>query len=399
MVTTGRNERCPCGSGAKYKRCCGRAGPTTGSRPVGRPTISDEALRNAIFQQQVREAERVRKFGHVRPPIAIDHMGYKVAAVGNKLQYSKRWKTFHDFLPHYLAALLTSEWGNKEIKKPFEERHPILQWYHRLCDLQRQYILEQGKVHVGVMNGPVKAYMALAYDLYTLEHHALLQEHLIRRLKIKEQFQGARYETYVAAAFVRAGFGVYLEDESDSATSHCEFAAKHKATGAQYSIEAKSRHRSGFLGQPGPPKPAGEIEADIYRLLQRSLKKRAEFDRIVFIDINVPPVPGNPLESETVKRVGLQLRQLEETQSVDNPWPRAFVCFTNHPYHYVGAGVPEPGHTVLFTAINNPDYKQPPEGIDPVLLNLGAVLSVRYPAISDLVDSVMNHSDIPHDFG
>ena len=399
MAKTDRNERCPCGSSAKYKRCCGRTGSATGSRPVGCPAISDElpkALRDAIVAQHMREAERVRKFGHVRPPIATDVMGYKVVAVGNRLQYSKTWKTFHDFLPHYLAALLTGDWGNAEIKKPFEERHPILQWYHHLCTLQREYILEQGKVHIGVMNGPVKAYMALAYDLYTLEHHALLQKRLIQRLKIKEQFQGARYETYVAAAFVRAGFDICLEDESDSAASHCEFVAKHKRTGAQYSIEAKSRHRPGFLGHPGPPKPTAEIEADVYRLLQQSLKKRAAHERIVFLDVNVPPIPGNPFESEAVKRLGLQLKRLEESQSVDNPWPRAFVCFTNHPYHYVGTDVPEPGHTMLFTAINNPDYKQAPDEKDPTLR--GAVLRVRYPAISDLVDSVMNHSDIPHDF-
>lgn len=370
-----------------------------GSRRIIRPAIADElpkALREVIVQQQMRDAGRVRKFGHVRPPIAIDHMGYKVVSVGSRLQYSKSWKTFHDFLPHYLAALLTGKWGNSEIAKPFEERHPILQWYYHLCVLQRQYILEQGKVHVGVMNGPVKAYMALAYDLYTLEHHALLQKRLISRLKIKEQFQGARYETYVAAAFVRAGFAIRLEDESDSTTSHCEFAAKHKRTGAQYSVEAKSRHRPGVLGQSGSPKLAPEIEVDIYRLLQRSLKKRAEYERIVFIDVNVPPIPGNPFESEAINRVGLQLRRLEEAQAVDKPWPRAFVCFTNHPYHYVGADVPEPGHTVLFTAINNPDYKQPSEDIDP--LRLAAVLRVRYPAMSDLVDSVMNHTDIPHDF-
>ena len=69
------------------------------------------------------------------------------------------------------------------------------------------------------------AYTALAYDLYTLDHQALLQTKLVKRLKVKEQFQGARYEIYVSAAFVRAGFEMNLEDENDSTTTHCEFTA------------------------------------------------------------------------------------------------------------------------------------------------------------------------------
>lgn len=393
---TGRNDPCPCGSGRKYKKCCidRQEPPPFNVRQVAFEDLPPQVLA-ALMRQQSEQENRVRRFGHVRRPISVDHQGHKFVAVGNKLYYAKDWRTFHDFLPNYIASVLTREWGNAEIKKPFDERHPILQWYHLLCDFQRQHIEKEGEIYVATMTGPVKAYMALAYDLYTLAHHSLLQERLIKRLKVKAQFQGARYETYVAAAFVRAGFDVTLEDETDSATSHCEFNATHRGTGTRYSVEAKSRHRAGMLGQTGEPKPSSEIDADVYVLLQRSLKKQAEHERIVCIDVNVPPVPDNAVQG-LMKRVGEQLRRLEDSQRVDDPWPRAFVLFTNHPYHYVGNDTPEPARTTLFSAINNPDWKDPADGTDAA--GHGAKLAARYPALRDLVDSVMNHTEIPHDF-
>ena len=406
MAKLGRNDPCHCGSGVKYKKCHGapndNVASSAGPLPFNvRPISFDEVPEGArikLFQQLTeearKEAERVRKFGHVRAPISIDHQGQKFVAVGNRLLYAKDWKTFHDFLTNYLATVLTREWGNSEIAKPFDQRHPIMQWYHFLCDFQRQHMEKDGQVYVATMSGPVKAYMALAYDLYTLEHHSLLQDRLVKRLKINGQFQGARYEAFVAAAFVRAGFDVTLEDETDSVTSHCEFNATHKRTGLRYSIEAKSRHRGGILGQPGEQRPSAEIQADVYKLLQRALMKRAEHERIVCIDVHVPPIPGQSFH-DLMRHLSEQMHKLEESQRATNPWPRAFLLFTNYPYHYVGNETPEPGLTTVFSAINNPDWRQR-DGMDAPAQ--GVMLATQYPALRDLVDSVMNHSEIPHDF-
>ena len=200
------------------------------------------------------------------------------------------------------------EWGNAEITKPFEDRHPVLQWYQQLCDFQIKHSEHKdGEIHTEIASGPVMAYLWLAYDLYTLDHHSLLQKKLINRLKVRDQFQGARYETSVAAAFIRAGFEIDLEDEGDRGKTHCEFNAKHKETGLKYSIEAKSRHRPGLLGQTGPPQPLNEIEADILKLLAKALRKEADHERILFIDVNVPPHEGALFEAEWFKKVSLQL--------------------------------------------------------------------------------------------
>lgn len=392
----GRNEKCPCGSNFKFKYCCGATTPSQRRSPLPafRPEDVPPEVLQAVLEHQRREQERIRKYGHVRPPVTIEHQGHQLVAVGSTVRFSKTWKTFHDFLGDYIKQVLGSDWGNKEIKKPFEDRHPVLQWYHYVCLQQQRTIKVPGQVYEIVATGPDMAYLSLAYDLYTLEHHALLRGVLVKRLRIKEQFQGARYETYVASAFVRAGFDVELEDETNSTESHCEFTATHKQTQLKYAVEAKSRHRPGFLGRAGEPQPGEEIEADVYRLLQRALSKKAHHNRIIFIDVNVPPQTGGIFEGwgDTVAK---QLKKLEDSQDSANPWPSAFLFFTNHPYHYVDVQAPEPGRTVLFTAINMSDFKQPETGGSAE--ESSARVAVKYPPIVQLYDSVLNHTQIPHE--
>jgi hypothetical protein len=237
------------------------------------------------------------------------------------------------------------------------------------------------------------AFLWVAYDLYTLEHHALLQSKLVERLKNRAQFQGARYELSVAAAFVRAGFNVTLEDETDSETSHCEFSATHKATRGAYSVEAKSRHRDGYLGRAGTPKPVAEINADVYALLQRALRKRAEHDRVVFIDLNIPPDDRTLLEADWFKRVAEQMSRLQASQE-GKPYPPAFLFFTNHPYHYVDNDAPEPGRQALLTAINMGAFQADSTGGTETV----RYLTQEHPAILALYESVTTRVEIPHSF-
>ena len=59
--------------------------------------------------------------------------------MGSEIHYSKKWKTFYDFLADYIKKVFGT-WGDIEIKKTFEERHIILQWYKHVCDYQKKTI-------------------------------------------------------------------------------------------------------------------------------------------------------------------------------------------------------------------------------------------------------------------
>ena len=354
-------------------------------------TIPDDVL-EAISAATRREAERIEKYGHVRAPISVAHAGQTFVAVGSRLLYNPKWKTFHDFLLCYPGAVFGSDWFTLELANPLDARHPLLHWYdawYRVHAANRSNAAE-GEI-IGLENPPaqVSALLAFAYDLYTLEHHALLRQRLVDRLKRKEQFQGARYETYVAAAFVRAGFDISLEDEDDLTDSHVEFSALHRSTGYRYSVEAKSRHRPGFLGQTGQPGPVGEIEADLSGLLVPALRKSANHDRIVFVDINVPPTGTAIPQAKWFDKVAKQLKRIERNPQ-NAALPPAIVFITNFPYHFVGDDQPLRGSSVAFTGLNVPDFKPTAGGSADVIRN-------KFPAIVALHDSVLRHTNVPRD--
>lgn len=252
--------------------------------------------------------------------------------------------------------------------------------------------LSKGALFSATATGLVMAHAALAYDLYVIEHPGLLKPSFVNRLKDRQQFQGARYEAYVTASFIRAGFYITPEDETDRTTTHCEFVARHGA-GPTYSIEAKSRHRGGILGQAGSPPPPEEIVADVSSLLAKALRKHAAHDRVVFIDVKVPPQDGPILKSAWFRRAAGQLSQLEaQTRSV----PPGFVFFTNQPYHYVAPEADEPGRSVAFTAIHIPDFMQ--TGDDDSPAERTRLIAQKYPAVQLLYASLLTHTEIPQNF-
>lgn len=81
------------------------------------------------------------------------------------------------------------------------------------------------------MTGSIKLYLELAYDLYLCAHNAKLVPLLVKRLKNPKTFEGALYETFVLGSFVKAGFGIEMEEEDDSTTAHCEPRDRQKICG------------------------------------------------------------------------------------------------------------------------------------------------------------------------
>ncbi|MCL6729961.1 hypothetical protein [Sphingomonas hankyongi] len=320
--------------------------------------------------------------------------GHRVVLLGDRMYSSTRWRTFHDYLFEYIKHVMSPDWGNAELAKPYKERHPIIQWYGKLCDFQGRKKPGPGGIYSAHPEGVVAHYLQLAYDLYTLQYADLLQERLIARLKQRDNFQGALYEVSVAASCVRAGFQITLEDETDRTTSHCEFTIC-RATGADlYSVEAKSRHRPGVLGRPGEPVDLALVRADVRRLLQKALKKRATGKRIIFVDVNVPARDGGVLGVSWLDEVAVIVREMEERQVPSSPWPPAYLFFTNTPFHYLADEARAKGAAYVLSALNEPDFK-----IEAYATPKGqAVFQARHPDIVGLFHSLLQHGAIPHEF-
>lgn len=338
MGKTGRNSPCPCGSGIKYKKCCGG---DIGIRPriaVLPNELLPSNIQSLIRQKQAQESIREQQQGLGRPIISIEHQGVRIVAVGNELHYSKDWKSFHDFLLHYIKKVLDGEWGNNEIAKPYEQRHIILQWYDQVCRYQRETIKTQGVISTAPMIGVVEVYMQLAYNLFLIGHNTIrnlydkrLRERLIQRLKQSESFPGAYYESLVCAIFVLAGFEVEIQDETGGA-SKCDFVVTSKSSRKKYTVEAKAIRREGALGAIKNTTQTA-LRKSIRNQLYDALKKPSKYPRIILIDVNLP-VMHSDQNFRWMEEAVDAVRNAEDLTIAGNSSEPAYVVLTNFPHHY-----------------------------------------------------------------
>ena len=276
----------------------------------------------------------VRQQGRVRPIVSALFQAHRFVAVGNELLIGKpgKWRTFPDFLVPYMQHLMGSARGQAEIDKVrAEDRHPIVQWYQHFCDTQKRARKNAAGIYEIDRDGVSAAFMVLAYDLYVLRHHGKLQREVLKRLRRHDQFFGARYELFVAALFVRAGFDIAYEDERDSSKKHPEFVATHRATKFVMAVEAKARHRDLRFGDSRP-------DAGAKGLLLNAAKKRTLHPYVVFVDVNLPPDAATAPPSWMPEVHGT----VDEVVAKESASPFDMVIFTNVPHQYGRAGEPDP---------------------------------------------------------
>ena len=252
-------------------------------------------------------------------------------------------------------------WGKTELEKPYAERHPLLQWHdHNATHWQqvRKDIPDGIPVQMHP-TGPIAALYSTAYDLFTVANNRLLDEKLLGRLRHKDQFQGARYELFTRAFFLRGGFVIDLENENDRTESHCEFTATNKKSGESFSVEAKSRHRAGLLGRPGVRESQESIQLDFGNLLSEALGKRAKYMRIVFIDANLPASnPAHPVPHWFERLKHIVERKERQTLEDKSRLPACYLVITNHPYHYGDTEAEAPSVRVVVAGFNIPGFRE-----------------------------------------
>ena len=353
MAKIRRNAQCPCGSGKKYKKCCGDPLKQTGEvlPKVSLPPHIAGAFRRNASDETIRIAQQ----GRGRPIISGKLGDYTVVATGNTVHWSKNWRTFTDFLCDYIKRTLGSDWGNAELAKPLEERHPILQWYDAFCRHQRSNQEKEGQLYSAPMTGVVYCYLGLAYSLYLLKHNVELQTRLVARLKDVKQFQGAYYELIVANCLIRAGFTLELEDEADQQVKHCEFAARSRVTGKRYWIEAKMRSVPGVLGKTNlDGSTSNDPTSRLSKHLGEALRKPAPDERIIFIDLNAELVEYR----ETPVWLDQAVRRLEDRERDLVEGQNAYVFVTNMAFHRV-LDSPNPGREFLVHGLGLSDFAKP----------------------------------------
>lgn len=397
MTKIGRNQPCPCGSGKKHKKCCGDL------RALGPPSSHLDPNMERMIQHKQREmeAERVQREkqqGLGKGIISEELNGHRIVAVGNKLCWSNKWKTFQDFLQDHVIDQLGNEWFKVEAAKPDHQQHPIAHWFKQSIADFKRLGEQEGEIVTGPMTGAQRAFFNLAYNLYLIAHHAAPGESdklvatFVARLKSERtgDFIGKLFETYAAAAFLKAGFTMNYENESDGSSSHVEFVAIYPATGKKFSVEVKARNRATIEDRPVD---------DIKRLrvaskLNKALAKATDHTRVVMIEVNVPDVLADASLAGWPQAALDQIRFAEKNPPEGATMPSAYVIVTNHSFHNnltaIGSGT-----QVIATGYRIPDFG-PRAGFGGFKSFLE--WKERHREMLALLDSMKTHYEIPSTF-
>ncbi len=193
---------------------------------------------------------------------------------------------------------------------------------------------QKGEVFSARPTGETQELIALAHDIYRLQLVKKLPAKLMKRLRSRDGFQGARYEIAVASAFARCGFDI--EWLKDPATKHCEFVATHKTTREPIAVEAKSRHRKGVLHEIGAP--VSDVLADIEGLYDDALSHNpGNMPFAVFIELNLPHEPDRQGFEKTWFQRVKEMMGTRLTPSPHEPDLCSLRGFTNFGWHYCGS--------------------------------------------------------------
>lgn len=279
--------------------------------------------------------------------------GKRLVPVGGGIYRLDERTTPIEFMGRHLPQALGHEWLKKQFTAAPDQRHPIVDWYNAVEEWQGRTTPDtDGYISGANINGPALAWFLLAYDVWVLSHYRLIGR-LLERLKDAEQFQGARYEITAYAHFVRAGFSLKPEDETDGSSPHVEFIAEHKESGERVAVEAKSRHRPGVLGRPTAgfdlntaPRPSIET------LVRAALAKKPGIPYVLFLDLNMPPSRSAEQAQERMDAAVVEVANVIcEYQNGGENFPANAVMLTNYAHYYGSITEIYPAHDHMHVGI------------------------------------------------
>lgn len=321
--------------------------------------MNDEEKKLMQFAQEARQKHIIELkqhheiFGHVKKVHSTEFNNSRYVLLNGELICSdnakNNWKSRYELFRAHLFQKLGKKWFDEEVAKSDEQKHPIMIWYEGICKHMHSLDLSSKNKNSIKHSGYMAAFMILAYDVFCLNNHGYLQDRLIQRLRNTRDFQSARYEIFVFATLIRAGFDLVYEDESDLSIKHVEVVATHRATGQAIAVEARNRQIQGRLGAA----QGSDKKFRMSQLISNALKKPYDYPYIIFFDANQPPVQNNPIDSMLYKDIIFRLETIDQLY----PPPNA-IFITNVPHHYGdNFKSPDPERTFFLKVFANPKFQ------------------------------------------
>ena len=278
---------------------------------------------------------------------SIPYAGQRVRVFRNAPCVRPLEETFHEFLVGVVKWALGCEWWDAQRNAVGKEQHIVLSWAADWESFTSDHTDEEhadaGQPTFSTeAPGSLWALVTFGYDLYCLLQTGNLPQSLIKRLRNRKQFQGARYEVAVAATMKRAGFDLVFLDDARITEKHSEFIGVDRHSPVRLAVEAKSRHRPGVMHTEGEFKYDGDWKG-IARLVRDALEKAsADLPLVVFVDVNLPFTPGSdPNEKPWFSDLRLAM-DAAGSPSPSNPDRFALLLTTCFSDHFAGVEDPAP---------------------------------------------------------
>lgn len=322
----GRNDKCPCGSGKKYKRCC-----LSRLQSIDLDSMMNSANMKLNIDSNVLKSKGIH-IDFVRP---VDFKGKRVWALGNRLYPNEPPSiTFGEFILRVLQRELGESWWDSNKKLSAEDQHYVFKAFNQF-ELWKK---RPKKDLVHGPNGTTGAFpdgwtfnlLSLAFDISMIIHRAeKIPKDLINRLRNKNEFQGARYEIAVASIFARIGCEIKFIDNKNNNERHPEFYAEIPLEKIKVAVEAKSRRRPGVIHESGEAEISNLRKTRVVPLINEALKQNPDnMPFVIFIDINQPHSLSQSPE-EHVKRLVKATTNLKSPSS-EKPDDFSLIYFTNY---------------------------------------------------------------------
>lgn len=335
--------------------------------------LQELILRNQKKHHLALEYQK-KRFGNAPPIISAVINGKRLVTINGQMYESENpkedWTLPADFLIASLRSFLGGQWLDNEFKKAFDEQHEIAKWYSRGSPR-----LFEGEKWDSP-NGKGLALLHLAYDIYVLENVGRIPNRIIERLKNPLGFNGARYEVFVFATMIRAGFDLeYLDEASGQNSRVTECVATHNLSKEKVYVEAKTRDVRGVLGAPS----GNRKKIRLYAKIRDAIEKNPDGPYFVFVDANLPEITEDKRRIEYGKIHGEYEKAMHKYKgSMPN-----LVCVTNIPFHYGEDHAASPSSALIGLNIaTDPKYR----------------LASEHFLIKAVDDSLQQYAFVPKDF-
>ncbi len=314
---------------------------------ISQPTVSfsdltketQDLVRRVQLKHKISEQYHQQYFGNTPSVNGVHAYGRMLVAVGGSIYQSNDpnfdWEVPADFLVSYLKSSFGDHWLEGELAKEYREMHEVAKWYTKgVPNLEGKESSRWSQP-----NGKALSILHLAYDLFVLESVNQLPDFILDRLRNKQNFNGSRYELFVFATLIRAGFTLEYSDERSGKNGRVpECLAVHTETNQKVYIEAKTRNVKNVLGS----NQGRSKKLRLYDKLKDAMEKNVDGPYLIFVDVNHPKMKAEMGHRE-FEKLRSEYRKLEESHK--NSMPN-LVCFTNIPFHY-GANDTSPDNNMI----------------------------------------------------